>query len=211
MTLGFKIKRNYDKKQLAAVVSVFPSLLKQKGTENAVRIAAEALIKASGAAGSYSCSVKGAMLEVTLPEDLVDTTLFTDLLEYILPAGMSYRIIRRNQIINTLDAILVGYYDTIKYDDYKDLGWAIDNTSIGLSGLFVIDPEEAVPEVAANFIQADDGSITPNAGLLNNTVIPVITTATASDFSPELYINMITKDGKALVGYDGKLLLGKVY
>ena len=52
MTLGFTIKRNYDKKQLSALVSVLPSILKYKGTEKAIVIAAEAIIKASGTGGS---------------------------------------------------------------------------------------------------------------------------------------------------------------
>jgi hypothetical protein len=208
MTLGFKIKRNYDKKQLAALVSILPSILRYKGTEKAIEIAAEALIKAAGAAGDFSCEVHDAQLDIILPVDLVDTTLFTDLLDYILPAGMGYRIIRRNQIKKDLEDILVGYHDEVKYDIVKDLVWSIDNTDIGLSGLFVINDEE-ITDFGANFKHTDDTRLTVNAGLLNNTVIPVITSRTSSDVSADLYVNMITYDGKILFSSDGKLLLGK--
>lgn len=205
MTLGFKVKRNYDNKQLAAIVSILPAILKYKGTEKAIEITAEALIKASGAGGSFSCSVEGAQLIIILPTDLIDITLFTDMLEYILPAGMGYRVIRSNQVKKYLDDILVGYHDEVKYDVVKDLTWGIDNTALGLSGMFTISDDNII-DFGANFADNDG---TPNSGLMSNTVIPVITTRTASDYSSELYINMITSDGKILFGSDGELLIGR--
>lgn len=207
ITLGFKIKRNYDKKQLAALVSILPAILKYKGTEKAITMAAAALIKASGASGDFSCTVKDAKLEVILPRDLIDITLFTDLLEYILPAGMTYRIFRDNQSKQELDKIQVGHSDFVKFDTYNDLVKSNTNLITGLSVLYPTeDIEETRPEFAANFKHIN-GVHVLNSGLLNNTIIPVVETDIASDNVETKFANMISYDGKLLYDNNGRLLL----
>ncbi len=94
MTLGFKLKRNYDKAQLAALVSIFPQLLKSKGTIKAVDLAGNALVKASGVPGTFSSTIENHTLTVKIPIELSDITLFIDLLPYILPFGITVSIIR---------------------------------------------------------------------------------------------------------------------
>lgn len=98
MTLGFKVKRNYNKEQLTTIVSILPSILRYKGTLTAVELAGKALIKASGAVGVFESNLVDNCLEVQLPENLVDTVLFTDLLPYILPAGISVKIITKTEV-----------------------------------------------------------------------------------------------------------------
>jgi hypothetical protein len=148
MTLGFKVKRNYDKQQLAALVSIIPSILKYKGTVRAIEMAGLALLSASGAEGMFDCKVDGNCLEVLFPKDLIDTTLFTDLLPYILPAGMTCRIVRKTKIKSA-------YITEINYDDavnatwHKDLSWNDDTqTSVGLTNLFDVDNDSAMPNFA---------------------------------------------------------------
>jgi hypothetical protein len=209
MTLGFKVRRNYEKEQLAALVGVLPTILRYKGTEKAIKMAADALIKASGAPGSFKCSVDGAQIQIVLPETLVDVTLFTDLLDYILPAGMTYRIVRSTQDDKKLDDILVGARDIVKFEQVKDLEWPYSNVATGLATLFDVDAQ--TNEFAANFIPSEDGyDYTLNSGLLSNTVIPVLATDTPSIPAEELlYINMVDRDGNVLVSDDAKVLLGK--
>jgi hypothetical protein len=97
-TLGFKLRRNYDKAQLAALVSIFPQLLKIKGTQRAVNLAGNALVKASGVPGVFSSKIENHVLTVNIPIELSDITLFIDLLPYILPFGIRVSIIRTTTI-----------------------------------------------------------------------------------------------------------------
>lgn len=93
-TLGFKLRRNYDKAQLAALVSIFPQLLRIKGTKRAIDLVGDALVKASGVPGSFHSELKEQVLIVKIPVELTDITLFMDLLPYILPFGISVSIVR---------------------------------------------------------------------------------------------------------------------
>ena len=211
LTLGFKVKRNYDQKQLAALVSVLPTILKYKGTEKAIITAGRALIKAAGAEGSFDCSIDSAnaQLRVIFPAELVDTTLFTDLLDYILPAGMTCRVVRSTQDNKDLEDIQVGFQDTVHFGNYTDLGWnRFTNVSSGLSSLFNLD--DTATEFAANFKQTDYGIPTLNAGLLSNTVIPVLSPDAQTLTDDELmYINMVDYDYQVLISGDGRILLAK--
>jgi hypothetical protein len=101
MTLGFKLRRNYDKDQLAALVSIFPRLLKIKGTIQAVRLAGNALIKASGVTGYFESTIEDNVLTIKIPQELSDITLFMDLLPYILPFGIRVSIIRTTVLMQT--------------------------------------------------------------------------------------------------------------
>lgn len=93
-TLGFKLRRNYDKAQLAALVSIFPRLLKMKGTKTAIDLAGNALVKASGVPGTFASELKDHILTIKIPIELSDITLFIDLLPYILPFGIRVSIVR---------------------------------------------------------------------------------------------------------------------
>ena len=97
-TLGFRLRRNYDKEQLAALVSIFPRLLKIKGTKGAVDLAGNALVKASGVPGTFISELDGNVLTVKIPIELSDITLFMDLLPYILPFGIRVSVIRSTTI-----------------------------------------------------------------------------------------------------------------
>ena len=110
-TLGFKLRRNYDKEQLAALVSIFPQLLKIKGTQRAIDLAGNALVKASGVPGTFSSKIENNVLTISIPIELSDITLFMDLLPYIIPFGLSVAIIRtttiKREISLPVDALAV--------------------------------------------------------------------------------------------------------
>ncbi len=101
-TLGFKLRRNYDKAQLAALVSIFPQLLKIKGTLKAVNLAGDALVKASGVPGMFASEIKDHVLTIKIPIELSDITLFVDLLPYILPFGLRVSIVRNTVVKHEL-------------------------------------------------------------------------------------------------------------
>lgn len=179
LTLGFKVKRNYDKNQLAALVSVIPNILKNKGNIQAVTIAANALLNASAAVGSFDYTIDDGCLKVTFPKELVDITLFLDLLPYILPAGMTCRVIRKTQIKPRIHPIEVKYRDTLHAKLFKDLAWDFESkTTTGLTNLF--EAGVAAPEFAnykqpvAKDPETKQPILNLNAGLLDNTMIPVL-------------------------------------
>ncbi len=102
LSLGFKLKRNYDKDQLAALVSIFPQLLKIKGTLRAVDLAGNALVKAAGVPGTFACELADHILTIKIPQELSDITLFLDLLPYIIPFGIRVSIIRTTVLTQRL-------------------------------------------------------------------------------------------------------------
>lgn len=188
LTLGFKLKRNYEQKQLAALVSIIPSILRYKGTITAINMAGEALVAASGSTGSFRARIDEkniSQLNIEIPEALIDVTLLIDLLDYILPAGMTYRIIRSQFEETLLDPIEVEYSDLLRIGtDGSGSGihesvYLNNNTGVceGLASLYII--KAGKQEFAANFIeykQASDGKteirLIPNTGLYSNSIIP---------------------------------------
>lgn len=193
MTLGFKIKRNYDQNQLMALVAVLPRILKYKGTKTAVDMAGNALIAASGASGTFSSEVQNGELIVTFPVNLIDISLFTDLLTYILPAGMTYHIIRKNQEKHTHTNEFDLHSNKLIANMVPDLDW--DNTATGLATLY------NAGEVTPNFANFNDSNPdTPNLGLLDNSVIPaVITSLSAADDVDNSYTVEINNYGTSVI------------
>jgi hypothetical protein len=189
LTLGFKIKRNYDQNQLSALVAALPRILKYKGTKTAVDMAGNALIAASGASGYFKSETsddtdelnKGE-LRVTFPVGLIDISLFTDLLEYILPAGMTCKIVRKNEMLQN-PTIDLRYEDRNIANWIPDLDWQPDElpnkTLPGLANMFDVYSLEEFD--FSNYIN-DAESDMINVGLLNNNIIPNISGAmTGSD------------------------------
>ena len=170
LTLGFKIKRNYDTAQLIALISIFPTILKYKGTLRAVELVGEALIKASGAPGVITCEINKNVLEVTLPETHIDISLFVDVLPYILPAGISCQFFRKTQVKQNSNTKFE-YKDILRANWQKDLEWNTDKqTTTGLAELY--DAETNVPGFA-NY-QKDNDKYILNTGLLDSSIIPVL-------------------------------------
>jgi hypothetical protein len=189
MTLGFKVRRNYERNQLRALVAVLPQILKYKGTKLAVDMAGRALIAASGAIGNYSSSVKNGELEVRFPETLVDISLFTDLLPYILPAGMTCRILRTNVIeaaydieLDCLDNILAEWIPDFEWDQGRQ-------NSIGLATLFNVGSDISTFANYQNLAPTGDGRTLPerlNSGLLDNSIIPALIETQADGKNKEI-------------------------
>lgn len=94
LTLGFKSKHNYNIKQLRAISGVFPLILKNKGNIQSVQLAGQALLSSEGITDPFNCELIENVLYVFIPSQLSDLNLFNDLLDYILPAGISCEIAR---------------------------------------------------------------------------------------------------------------------
>jgi hypothetical protein len=177
LTLGFKVRRNYDQTQLISLASIIPSILKNKGSLRAVQIAGNALVRSSGSTGIFDVTVEDGQLEVIFPKELVDITLFMDILPYILPAGMSCRVIRKTLKDININTI-VDYTETVYGNTWVLSDLSIkDNRLVGMSDLSLGSTTQ--PPVFINYIvesehEGDTTKYTPNIGLLSNTVIPVL-------------------------------------
>ena len=190
LTLGFKVKRNYNKEQLAALVAALPRILKYKGTKMAVDMAGNALISASGASGDFlseTCEdandVPKGEIRVTFPVGLVDITLFIDLLDYILPAGMTCHIVRKNQEKRTYATELDFDADMLLADWVPDVdyfgGQDGNETLPGLSNMFDVSTHK--PNFT-NFVGNDVDKV--YTGLLDNSIIPTLYAPMNSVYTP---------------------------
>ena len=88
-TLGFQPRHHYNSKQLEAICSVLPLVIKNKGSLNAIIIATNAILHAEGLTQSLSYSITPReSITLYLPTQLSDLTLLSDLMNYILPAAL---------------------------------------------------------------------------------------------------------------------------
>lgn len=103
-TLGFTCRHSYDNAALTAIAGSFQELLRNKGSLYSIELAINLLINAQQTKGdkefNYACELNtgydpdGVDLIIYLPDNLQEVTLLEDLLDYILPAGMLYKILK---------------------------------------------------------------------------------------------------------------------
>lgn len=105
MTLGFVPKHKYNSKQLQAVCSALPTIIKNKGSLQSIILLVNTILHAEGIEDSLECSMDVKNDEddrnqhdeykiiIGIPDKLQDLNLIYDLLDYLLPAGISYEII----------------------------------------------------------------------------------------------------------------------
>lgn len=138
LTLGFKARHEYNNQQLKAFCSVFPYVLKHKGSLEAFEALINALANAEGLNDSsvnVSIDEDNKTLVFQLPKTFKGKTLLRDVLAYILPAGMrvSYKTRSRIQITVPTTEVAV--------DATADLQISVDNENWQLSQ--VVDDAKA--------------------------------------------------------------------
>ena len=103
-TLGFQPKHHYNSKQLEAICSVLPLVIKNKGSLNAIIIATNAILHAEGLTQSLSYSIAPReSITLYLPTQLSDLTLLSDLMNYILPAGLYCNFVKEISKVTTVE------------------------------------------------------------------------------------------------------------
>ena len=105
-TLGFQSKHHYNSKQLLAICSVLPLILKHKGSLNAILIAVNSILYAEGINQALNYEFKNNNLVLYLSPDLSNLTLLKDIMIYILPAGIGCDMIKEIQSVNKIETIL---------------------------------------------------------------------------------------------------------
>ena len=116
-TLGFQSKHHYNSKQLLAICSVLPLILKNKGSLNAILIAANSILYAEGINQALDYEFKNNNLVLYLSQDLSDLTLLKDIMIYILPAGIGCDMIKEIQSVNRIETILTTKDEVTVYQD----------------------------------------------------------------------------------------------
>lgn len=116
-TLGFQSKHHYNSKQLLAICSVLPLILKHKGSLNAILIAVNSILYAEGINQALDYEFKDNNLVLYLSPDLSDLTLLKDIMVYILPAGIGCDMIKEIQSINKIETILTTKDEVTVYRD----------------------------------------------------------------------------------------------
>lgn len=107
LTLGFKSKHKYTSVQLTALCSAFSEIMKNKGSLKSIELTINALLNAEGITDKFSYSftdengsidVKVVKTNLTLyiPQQLTNLSLIRDILDYILPAGISCQIVSQS-------------------------------------------------------------------------------------------------------------------
>lgn len=116
LTLGFKSKHNYNIKQLAALCTTFMKILKNKGSIKSIELAITTLFQAENVNQKfyYELNEDNTIISLFIPGSLGDINLFKDLLNYILPAGMSTRLIR-TYLIEKEQTMEFATSDSVKY------------------------------------------------------------------------------------------------
>ena len=117
LLLGFKSKHNYNINQLMALCGAFSEIIKNKGNITSLQLAGQTLLKAEGIADEFGVTIDESsgspVLLVFIPQNLSDINLFQDLLPYILPAGISCKIVRQLQG-NASAKTEIKYSDNVK-------------------------------------------------------------------------------------------------
>ncbi len=122
-TLGFKPKHNYTHEQLLAICNVFSAVLRNKGNIQAVQLIGEAILKTEGILGTIFCLMKYdaltmrdlPVLRIIIPEKLAEIALFYDLLEYVIPAGISAEVVRGTMSDPILAETMLGTKDDVVF------------------------------------------------------------------------------------------------
>jgi hypothetical protein len=153
LTLGFKPTKNYNSKQLRAICSVLPTILKHKGSIQALVLATNALLAAEGVRQPLDYTMhpkQGITLYVA--QELDDLSLFTDLLDYLLPAGLSCIVIKESQSVHDVKTIL-SVTDTVT------------STEVDARNLSTIAPKHRIDKLSIGNIGAAP-SILPNITII---------------------------------------------
>ena len=107
LSLGFVPSKNYNSKQLLAICSSLPTIIKHKGSIQALVLATNSLLAAEGVKQPLDYTLnskKGITLYVA--QELNDLNLLIDLLDYLLPAGLSCMIVKESQLINKINTTI---------------------------------------------------------------------------------------------------------
>ena len=159
LTLCFKATHEYNIKQLINVCSILSVILRNKGSLKAIELVCSAILNAEGITLPYAVIKNGYTVQIYMPQSVSDLNLLKDLLDYILPAGLSCEIKRTTLDANNL-AVLRAKVSNIL------AAWDLQRIS-ELSHILTADEASEIILDKDNPIKDDEN----NAGLLTNSIV----------------------------------------
>lgn len=107
-TLGFKARHTYSDSQLYAVCSSLSEIMRCKGTLRSIELLMLAIYQADGIDDLPRVDVDHKEKVVTLncSVEIIELALLNDVIDYILPAGMRYKIVKSTEINNVFETPL---------------------------------------------------------------------------------------------------------
>jgi len=133
-TLNFDPKHDWDLDELDSAISCFKYIMRSKGTITALKFCLTILLRTK----NIEADLNDASIEVTedgillvkIPKQLASAGIVEDLFEYLLPAGMLYRIIEYSSY-DTGDNTTKLYYNynatEVEHEGIKDWDMGIYN------------------------------------------------------------------------------------
>lgn len=107
ITLGFKQSHEYNLSQLQSLLSVFREIIRNKGNIKAIELTLELLAEVEDCEELPEILYYKDLpynLIISIPEKIKDLSLFNDVLNYIIPSGVSFEIqhtLQTNSLIKT--------------------------------------------------------------------------------------------------------------
>lgn len=120
LTLGFKSKHHYNAAQLASLCTAMCEIMKLKGTLHAIDLLCKTMLNSEGIADEAFISRSDSdpyAIDIYLPQTLSDASLLKDALDYVLPAGVSCRIIKELHLAKSAETRLTTNDDVAVYDN----------------------------------------------------------------------------------------------
>lgn len=125
-TLGLRLsKAKYTSRQLRAICSVAPKMMRLKGSQQAIELLCTALMRADSAEGNFSLILNDSQTELTVYITSYATCrdALQEVLPYILPAGMIFKI---------KEAVGLTYGVETNFNILDDVKLAVGNMNTGV-------------------------------------------------------------------------------
>jgi hypothetical protein len=120
-TFGLQLdKTKYTSKQLRALCSIAPQMMRAKGSEKAVELLCTALMHADGLEDLYTLTISPDRTELTISLSSLATCkeIILEILPYILPAGMVFNIVSTGMNKTRAHSQLV-LQDSVRVQNFK--------------------------------------------------------------------------------------------
>lgn len=136
-TLNFETKHSWDLDDLEAVTSCFKYLMLNKGTGKALEYCMNILMKIEHLSGEEidnAVTINNFNVTIRVPENLLTLGIIEDLVEYLLPAGLTYNIVKYKTY--SADGLITNLWykdQSLKVEDvyYTDKMFIGDNNAEG--------------------------------------------------------------------------------
>ncbi len=170
LTVGFRPRHLYNNDQLAALLSTFMLILRQKGSITAIESLCTALINAEHIKGNAYVepadpeTEEVGTIKIFIPFEFQDLGLLKDALDYVLPAGMTYNIYKADRK-NAISYTTVGIHNTAT-------SYETPSSSVSI-----------IPEINSHLVEqplGDTAGLIPSATIVTK-ITPVNTSNTTEE------------------------------